>query len=90
MIDEDWDAMSMEDIAEYFIDKNFFEKTSCNCQKWNRMMTRIVKKYGDGTFINYGDTPKDVQSEYFELKDNQETWSTWKVENPSFFQKEEV
>ena len=47
ILDEDWDAMSMEEIAEYFIDKNFFEKTSCNCLKWNRMMTRIVEKYGE-------------------------------------------
>ena len=47
MIDEDWDAMSMEQIAEYFKDKNFFEKTSCNCPKWNRMMTRIIDKYGE-------------------------------------------
>ena len=47
MIDEDWDAMSMEEIAEYFIDKNFYEKTSGNCPKWNRMMTRIVEKYGE-------------------------------------------
>ena len=47
MIDEDWDTMSMEEISEYFIDINFFEKTSCNCQKWNRMLTRIAEKYGE-------------------------------------------
>ena len=47
MIDEDWDAMSMEEIAEYFNDKNFYMHTSCNCPKWNRMLTRIRDKYGE-------------------------------------------
>ena len=32
----------------------------------------------------------EVNTKYFELKDNQEAWSTWKKENPSLFQKEEV
>ena len=32
----------------------------------------------------------EVNTKYFELKDNQETWSTWKKENSSLFQKEEV
>ncbi len=39
----------------------------------------IVEKYGDGTFINHGDTPKDVQSEYFELKDK------YQEENPGHY-----
>ena len=47
MIDEDWDAMSMEEIAEYFKDKNFYMHTSCNCHNWNRMMTKIIDKYGE-------------------------------------------
>ena len=47
MIDEDWDVMCMEEIAEYFRDKNFYRYTSCNCPKWNRMMTRIIDKYGE-------------------------------------------
>jgi len=37
----------MEEIAEYFKDKNFYEDTSCNCPKWNRMLRRIGDKYGD-------------------------------------------
>ena len=47
MIDEDWDNMTMEEIAEYFKDKNFYEDTSCNCPKWNRMLRRIGDTYGD-------------------------------------------
>ena len=45
-LDADWDKMSMEEIAEFFKDKNFFEKTDCNCPRWNRMMVRIRDKYG--------------------------------------------
>ena len=47
MIDENWDEMSLQEIADFFKDKNFYENTSCNCPKWNRMMTRIVEKYGE-------------------------------------------
>ena len=47
IIEEDWDAMSMEEIVEYFKDKNFYEDTSCNCPKWNRMLRRIGDTYGD-------------------------------------------
>ena len=47
--------------------------------KHTKRYKEIVKKYGDGTFINYGDTPKDVQSEYFELKDK------YQEENPGHY-----
>ena len=47
MIDEDWDNMTMDEIGEYFKDKNFYEDTSCNCPKWNRMLRRIGDTYGD-------------------------------------------
>ena len=47
IIDEDWDSMSLQEIADYFKDKNFYANTRVNCPKWNRMLRRVGDTYGD-------------------------------------------
>ena len=41
----EFDSMSIEELVEFFKDKQFF-MYSCNDVQWNNAMTRIRDKYG--------------------------------------------
>ncbi len=41
----EFDSMSLEEIVEFFEDKQFFQY-NCNCPQWNRALTRIRDTYG--------------------------------------------
>ena len=56
----EFDSMSMEELVEFFKDKQFF-MYSCNDPSWNRALVRIRDKYGEvrsnpknGFGINFG------------------------------------
>ena len=42
----DFDKMSMEELEEFFKDKQFF-MYDCNDDSWNRALIRIRDKYGE-------------------------------------------
>jgi len=41
----EFDSMSLDEIVEFFEDKQFF-MYDCNCPQWNRALTRIRDTYG--------------------------------------------
>lgn len=56
----DFDQMSMDELIEFFKDKQFF-MYSCNDPSWNRALSRIRDKFGEvkqdpstGFGINFG------------------------------------